>query len=50
LPDLILHHYDFSNYSEKVRGALGLQIAGMVERNRSAGSTEARLDSPMRFK
>jgi glutathione S-transferase len=23
LPDLILHHYDFSNYSEKVRLALG---------------------------
>lgn len=25
MPDLILHHYDFSNYSEKVRVALGFK-------------------------
>ena len=23
MPDLILHHYDFSNYAEKIRLALG---------------------------
>jgi glutathione S-transferase len=28
LPDLILHHYDFSNYSEKVRLALGYKGLG----------------------
>ena len=43
--ELILHNYDFSNYAEKARLALGYKGVELAVRDNSARRSEARLDA-----